>query len=386
MSLSARYPPQATLSYGGWINNTFGTTAGVTISGSSTAFNQFNENTNYGLHIRSNGAISIKYSEFKGNGSFGAYFYNNTAGATAGITIMNCNIIGNDAGLLACSNGPIILNTVQASSNPWGGGATLENLTSLSSPGVTISNSIFWDNSSTGLYIRSKGNILLTNTAAWDNDGVAGASGAYLNNTFGTGYVKISNPKSTDLDMYAGFNTNHDIGLNIYTNGMVTLTNVNLIDNADGGIAVWQELNKGVTMNNCRVDENGGHGIIIETIGPITINGGHANDNSGIGVMANNLYAIDALPKPVTIKNFTANGNSGYGIFVTSKGAIALSSVTANDTVGGDYAAIWLENNVAGALTPAVTLSKVYANYNIYRGVYVLSNGVVKYLTGEASS
>ncbi len=173
--------------------------------------------------------------------------------------------------------------------------------------------------------------------------------------------------------------------MDIHTNGTVTLTNVNVLDNFEEGIRVWQELNKGVTMTNCRVDDNGLFGITISTIGPVVISGGHANNNGGHGVEVTNTWAADAAPKPVTIKNFTANGNIYYGIYVRSKGAITLSNVTVNDTFDGDNAAIWLENNSVAALKPAVTLSKVYASNNIYRGIYVLSNGAVKFSSGEAS-
>ncbi len=373
--------------YGVFVLNSLGTTPGVNISGTSTAYNQFNHNGVDGLYIYSDGAISVKYSNFLGNLDDGATLYNNHPGSTGGISIANSNFIENgDDNIYVYSYGPIKLSTIEANQSPTGNGAVLVNTGGSPSVSVTISNANFWDNFLTGLHVESNGNIILTNTAAWDNNGAGGNDGAYLNNATGTGYIKVTNPKSTDLDMYAGFNNNHDRGLNMFTNGTVTLTNVNMIGNWEqgmyAGLGVYPAA---VTMTNCRVDDNLDAGILISTIGPVVISGGHANNNLGYGLRINNSYADDALPKPVTIKNFTANGNLAYGVYVTSKGAIALSSVTANDTVGANQAAIWLENNVVGALTPTVTLSKVYANYNIYRGVYVLSNGVVKYLTGEAS-
>lgn len=373
--------------YGVWVNNTHGTTPSVSVSGASTVYNQFNDNGIDGIYVMSKGAISVKYSNFLGNLDDGATLYNDYAGATAGITVANSNFIENgDDNLRAYSYGAIKLSYIEANQSPTGNGAELYNASSPSSPGVTISNANFWDNFTTGLWVESKGNIILTNTAAWDNDGAGGVDGAYLNNSTGTGYIKVSNPKSTDIDMFAGFNNNHDRGLNMFTNGTVTLTNVNMIANQEQGMyAGLGTYPAGVTMTNCRVDDNQSSGIIIQTTGPVVISGGHANNNLGYGLRVNNSYTDDALPKPVTIKNFTANGNSGYGVWVTSKGAIALSNVTANDTVGANNAAIWLENNVAGALIPSVTLTKVYASGNIYHGVYVLSNGVVKYSTGESS-
>ncbi len=82
----------------------------------------------------------------------------------------------------------------------------------------------------------SKGNIILTNTAGWDNNAGSG-NGAYLNNAYGSGYVKITNPKSTDINMQHGFDNNSD-GLVISTNGTATLTNVNAIGNFGFGIVI----------------------------------------------------------------------------------------------------------------------------------------------------
>lgn len=373
--------------YGVYVVNTFGATPSVSVSGASTAYNQFNDNGLDGLYIASKGAISVKYSNAINNLDDGFTLYNDFGSATAGVSVTNCNLISNGGdNLYLYSYGAIKISYLEANQSDTGSGAILNNRFSSSSPGVTVSNANFWDNFATGLYVESKGNIILTNTAAWDNGGAASANGAYLNNSAGTGYIKITNPKSTDIDMFAGFDNNEARGLDLYTNGTVTLTNVNMIGNVEQGMYAGLGIRpSGVTLTNCRVDDNDDAGIIISTIGPVVISGGHANNNFGWGVRVNNSYADDALPKPVTIKNFTASGNLQHGIYVTSKGAIALSSVTVNDTVGADDAAILLENNVAGALIPSVTLSKVYASNNIYNGVYILSNGAVKYSTGESS-
>ncbi len=51
-------------SYGVYVDNTYGATPGVSISGTSTAYNQFNHNGVDGIYIYSDGAISVKYSNF----------------------------------------------------------------------------------------------------------------------------------------------------------------------------------------------------------------------------------------------------------------------------------------------------------------------------------
>jgi hypothetical protein len=235
------------------------------------------------------------------------------------------------------------------------------------------------------LQIYTKGNILLSNVASWENDSVAGSYGADLNNAAGTGNVTITNLPSTDAAMLPGFSYNHDRGVNIHTNGFVTLTNVNALYNQEDGIFVWQELNKGATLTNCRVDGNGTSfsiaGIYVNTVGPIVINGGHANYNGDYGVWVHNELAPDAAAKPVTISNFTANYNNGYGIRIESKGAIKLTNVTANYT-GGTDTAISLDNHW---LTAGITLSNVTASYNAHNVIHLLTPGAISLTNVTAS-
>ncbi len=298
---------------GAELDNSFGT-GGVVIKNS-----RFNDNSGLdpdaGLYVNTNGAITLSGVTANDNAGFGARLINTTG--TLGVTITNGEFNSNgETGLYVRTNGAITISTGEASTNSGGLGADLDNDSSSAFPGVTISNGTFYNNYTTGLRVYTRGNIILSNTASWENNTVAVSYGAVLDNTAGTGYVKITNQASTDTDLKPGFDLNHDRGLDIFTNGTVTLTNVNMLNNQEEGMRVWLELNKGVTMTNCRVDGNVDTGIVISTIGPVSISGGHANDNGGYGAGVHNYYADDALPKPVTIKNFAASGNFGYGIFV----------------------------------------------------------------------
>jgi hypothetical protein len=389
---------------GAYIDNTTGT-AGVIVTNSSFDDNQ-STGFSYpvaGLHIKTKSAVSI--SGVSASRNLGAHPGFWIEGGTT-VTIKSSEVVSNSNGrgidiqtptgavsltnVLADSNGfsgiyirnkgAITLNSVEASGNFNAGayGADLNNTSSTSSVGVTVTNSVFSDNYTTGLLIYTKSNIVLTNVASQSNDGAAGSSGADLDNMAGTGYVKITNLPSTDENMKPGFDTNHDRGVNIHTRGTVTLTNVNMINNQEEGIYVWQDYNKGVTMTNCRVDGNGTSfgtaGILINSLGPITISGGHANGNSFWGVRVHNEAAPDSAPKPITISNFTANSNWQYGFFVESKGAIKLTNVTADYTSHANGAAIKLDNSWLNA---GITLNNVttYDNNNI--GIDINTKGAI---------
>ncbi len=366
-------------------NHTSLSTPGVTIKGSDTAYNLFNSNLDYGLKILTKGAVTLSYAKVHGNDGFGAYIIN--TGGSGGVTISNATFNGNtNTNLVVQSNGAIKVTSIQANWSVTNHGAELVNNTSLSSQGVTISNATFWNNRENGLGVLSKGNIILTNTASWDNDADTGY-GAYLDNSSGSGYVKITNPKSTDANIQHGFDSNNE-GLRITTNGTATLTNVNAIGNFIYGIIITGTNQKGATLTNCRVESNAtsssaSAGIRIISLGPVTISGGFSNDNLKIGLEIDNTAALDTAPKPVTITNFNADGNAGNGIDVQSRGAITLTNVSANGSTGIlTLAGIHLDNSIQ---TAVVTLSKVKAIGNINYGIYINSKGTVKVSSSETS-
>ncbi len=75
-----------------------------------------------------------------------------------------------------------------------------------------------------GIWVVNKGSITMTNVASWGHTTTGTGYGAYLDNDAGTGSITI---KDT-LAMPYGFDYNHERGLNIFTNGKVTLTNASI--------------------------------------------------------------------------------------------------------------------------------------------------------------
>jgi len=356
------------------INNTSGT-GGVTISKSYFVDNVGTLSTDAGLIIITDGSINLSDVNASGNDAYGARLYNTTG--AYGVTLKNVKFNLNASGVAIHTHGAITATTIEASGNENGLGADLDNV-GTTPANVTITNGTFFNNDNTGLRVNSKGNITLSNTSSWSNDIVAGAMGADLNSTAGTGFIKITNLPSVGSDDQQGFDQNSSWGLKILTNGAVTLTNVNAIDNGNSGLDIPLEANKGVTLTNCRFDDNWS-GATILTTGTVVVNGGHTNNNDYIGLYIENSYSPDATPKPVSITNFTASGISSYGIVVYSKGMITLSGVSVNGTLGPSGSGIYLDNHW---LSAGISLSRVSV-YSAFAGVSLYTNGPLTYKSGS---
>ena len=256
---------------------------GVVLNG----VNNFNNNYQDGLWITSKGAITVSNLTAGGNLLDGAYLNNQWPGAVGGITLTGTNDFeGNiHIGLEAFSKGAINMNNVTSSYNVEGG-ASLDNH-GLSTPqSVTLTgmnyffgNSNFTTPNEFGLQIYSDGAITLNNITASENDGF----GASLNNTTST-----STPRAA-----------------------ITLNGINTFnDNTLDGLDV-QSLGA-VTLNSLTADNNGGEGLNVQTQGSITVACGSMTSNGSYGWIFN-------TPGTITLKAVWAFGNNGGGINNTHK-------------------------------------------------------------------
>ncbi|MGH2582815.1 MAG: hypothetical protein ACRDFQ_07955, partial [Anaerolineales bacterium] len=155
------------------------------------------------------------------NGSLWIHNWNNS------ITISDILItgtVGFDSLRVATSTGNVALNRVTIQSNNPGAsnfGARITN-SSVTGTVVLTNTTISNPTSGSGLQVTSNGSITLTNVMANGN----ALLGAYLNNSGGTGNVTISN---------STFNTNGGIGgLDVDSAGTITLTNVTAKSNTLG--------------------------------------------------------------------------------------------------------------------------------------------------------
>ncbi len=292
-------------------------------------------NSNYGtgLYIRNNGSITLTSVQASGNyGENGFLDYakgadlNNEAGS-GNITIKNGDFIGNNnTGLLIGSNGNVTLTSTHADDNSEIGAS----IGSDSDPVkvVAISGmSTFNRNGDSGLEIYSSGAITLTNVNSAGNGGY----GAYLRNTYGTlpANVSLLGTLSTWTNW---FSNNDDEGLHIETNGAVVVNKLDASDNAQYGVFIDNRSGTGnVTINTGWYNNNSDTGLILRTKGTVLINSLTASDNiNGAGATINNDYDTSGT-KSVTINKSTFNGNSANGLEIGSYGNIIINNITASN-------------------------------------------------------
>ena len=282
-------------------------------------------------------------------------------------------------GLEVNSLGLIYLSTVDASHNSMRG-AVLDNCqynefsaSCMVTGGVTITSpsgagwyggNYFLDNGSTGLEVKTKGSIVLTNVGAYDNLG----SGADLRNDFGTGAITINTNVTNFTNVFrnngidglkitsmgsvkvesseANYNKGH--GYNITTRNSVVLKDLTGSSNGLSGLYVNNQVegssaNVNLTSSkNVRnaFKENGKNepgtypGIDIRSFGNISIQYTDALLNYAAGAHLTNKDAPSA--KSISILDVKTNENQGSGILAYAKGTINVKGlVSSNNSLTG---------------------------------------------------
>jgi hypothetical protein len=211
--------------------------------------------------------------------------------------------------------------------------------------------------------------------------------GAYLHNQ------NVFNSAVTIIG-YGIFNGNDNEGLLISSNGAVTLANLTANSNTNEGVEI-NNFNNATTASYVNVtltgtntfNGNGNDGLNILSDGIITLNNITANDNAGYGAKLDNTIG--------TAKNIILNGvntfinNSNTGLHFNTNGSATLTRVTANsnnDGVGG----VPQSAGVYGrALLGSITFTCGSLNNNegtgydfgalsiILKGVYTYGNGLI---------
>ncbi len=103
--------------YGANLNNLEGT-AGVIVKGTLIGDNAFDSNSNGGLYIRTNGAVTLSYLSASGNGASMGLDLDQTGEGVGAVTITKGSFDNNGAqGMVVKSKGAIKLTTVSASGN-----------------------------------------------------------------------------------------------------------------------------------------------------------------------------------------------------------------------------------------------------------------------------
>jgi hypothetical protein len=302
-----------------------------------------NSNTKTGLYILAGGAVRLNGVEARGNGAAngdydGAYIFNYDG--SSGVTVtstsaVQSNFSGNKrTGLYIKTRGAVSITNASASGNGYSSsnnrhsGIFIEE-----SAGVAIrctnagTPGYLGGNMAYGLFVgNALGNITLSG-AILLNDNQAG--GAYLINT-------TPSPASNITISGVMASNNQGAGIEAHSRGQVTIRSVLVEDNWQGVISVV-----GLYINNTygtgnvtiagssHFNRNGGVGLYILTDGAVSVTGVNARDNGSSGI---NIYAGGA-DKTVTLRSVRSQGNGylsgGNGITISAFGNVTFSDVHA---------------------------------------------------------
>lgn len=376
--------------YGLKVNNTYGN-GSVTLSSSSGMWNRFNSNTDsdFAVQIYSLGNVTLNNVE----GSYNSSASNALDVSNGGSITLNGGSFyqnGDTAARLQC-NGAINVKLIdQIILGHAQYGLILSNSGDATPANITLEGGYFVSNG-TGISINSNGNVVVRNVVVSNSTDY----GMRISNNAGTGSVRV---ECTRKDFSCSFyRSTNNTGIEIVSNGSVTLSKLNASENGTAGIMV-DNYNSGngtgsITLNTITANDNQTNGIALSSKGSVTLtsviakNNGEFGVSSGDGVNIDNSYAT-LTGKGVTVSNSTFQNNNGDGLQVASKGAINVSGLTVTDNYNGT-AGITL-NNVNGLPVsgnyPSVTVSNSRTTVNQVIGLYVNSRGVISVSNVEASA
>ena len=365
---------------GVFLDNTSGTSSGVTIRSSSlSVFYEFSKNTGSGIEIYSKGFVSVSNIIAEGNGGDGIKIENYEAGSNLPVTISSSLFNSNSQnGISTISLGAVKLTNVGAANNTSGYGVYILNQSGSAYSSVTLSSTLaskFYDFSNNGLdgiRIVSTGAVSIGNVTANENKNY----GMNIDRTFGTGAISISRG-TFDHNTFGGAQI-------LTTPSAITLTDVSasyndptiggyeysgvLINTTYGSPGGSVTVKSSTTAAMYAFSHNTDYGLNILSSGPISISNVIAEGNGNTNINLENQTAANASPKLVSVTRSTANGSiSGDGFYITTKGNVTLNSLTANENMSGN--GLFVDAGDGFVLTPAaVTLSGARNEFNANGG------------------
>ena len=339
---------QTTSGYDGVYIDTTAGTGGVIVKATAGKSNVFSNNDQIGLHISTYGSVAISdiYSFY--NGTYGVYVYSTPSIGTPTVSLTRVTADGNvsQTGIYIAAYGPITLTNVTSTNHFNNYGAEIYNNSSGGTPGVTVKNSIFNYNFFDGLFINTKGNVLITTVEASQNM----HNGVFVDNCIsvgpgctGVGTITIASLSGSE-NKFIG---NSWIGLSLYSGKNILLTNVRAESNGDHG--VYAANNYSGSIGNITVtatsgkfnyaslngQDGNGEGMSLNSYGIVTVSRLIADFNNGAGLDISNSGAL--TPKAVTVSDSTFTNNQGNGLYIYSNGLITLRAVESTDNTLSDW-------------------------------------------------
>lgn len=290
--------------YGAYIRNG---ASNVFVKSSGSGSNTFSDNGYSGLDIRTSGTISLAKVNAVGNtGGYGAQI-GETDARTSNVTVLSSTFDQNlFTGLRIYSMGTVTLNGVSAFDNS-STGVYIQNETAGTPMNVIVSKSSFVENTQ-GLVVWSKGMVTLNGITSLGN-----GIGADINNTYGTAGVSVLSTLGANT-----FNGNSSRGLYIRSNGNIILSNVTANGNANNGIEIDNNQSGSgtgyVTLTKVTTWSNNYRGISIVTNNYVTIDGVSSVMNGTVGQTYAGVFVL-TNGHNLTIKNSLISSNVAYGVY-----------------------------------------------------------------------
>jgi hypothetical protein len=332
--------------------NTFGVGNGAVIYSTGNVDignSEFGSNASNGLQVRTTGTIDLDTVSASDNTLTGAFldscrYGTVTPGLCAGtgavtITSATANVFNgnNFNGLVIDAGGGISIDHTEASYNSLSG-AVLTSADDDGTGNVLVDQSEFNENTGgTGLDILTDGSITLTTVYAYAN-----RTGAILDSTSGTGNINVSN-SNFGIDIASG---NLWTGLHAESGGDIGLSNVFASYNGSNGAYLIAEGN--ITVSNSNFNEN--------------VNSNFPEDPG--------LYA-KSYGGNITLNTVIANGNEfGAGAVLTTSdiGVVSVDGGQFNQNGTMGIQAMTSDGNI--------TLANLEASFNKVKGAYLATYGV----------
>ena len=256
-----------------------------------------------------------------------------------------------------------------------------------------------------GLEAYAHGDISLYEVTADDN----GNYGAYLENDYpgnpGGIYVN-TDPSGVPDGGMSDFSDNDNTGIQAYSRGDITLTNVTaggndpydnhggdgaILDNSGGTGGVYVNTDTTGVANGGTSDFSGNDGYGLEALSPgnIALENVVASDNTyNSGAYLYNNYAGSTGTISIDQTGGTSDfsGNGYLGLEAYSRGDISLANLTANRNDPFNYSGgggAWLENDYSN--TGSIGITSGTFNGNIDNGLWAYSNGDIRLTDVTAS-
>jgi len=340
--------------------------------------------SSYGLYVYSGGSVTLDKVTSERNTSYGIYLENDNSSTAKTITLKNIYAISNYAyGVTAYARGAVSVNHINSFGN-YGTGLVIG-----SNSSVTISNTLganIVENNYLGVDIDTSGTVSITGLSASDNYVYQGLT---VDASWGLGSVTITNSR---------FNNNDDYGLAVYSQGNISLTNVQANGNLTMLGAYLDNVyvaGKSVTVNKGSFSSNGTYGLYIDASGNVTLNGINASDNHSNGLYVRNDYFTTAaynvtISSSLGVNMFNNNSIATVtydNVYIRTAGNVTISKATANSHfIGNAGFYIYHTGNWSGK---KVTFTCSTADYNWNFGYAVQNVGgfpVGVYLNGSGAT